>query len=223
MDSRNNKSSEVLLVLKPSSYKDYFSNEKLRLSSWIIPKKNQSTSICTEKPANREKISEHQQKEDSESEDAFENTIAESKNELDKVSVYPDEYHKDIFGPLTVNDRYQDKRMPDTVFSTRNSSAENINLMEDQFQIVNDKQIELPYTKEPSQFFKTHSRYRNSGKKTLISVTKRKIARCNLTLVKLLNKKGGNDNSKFTIRQWKDMDGKDYYDCSCDGRLPSSL
>jgi hypothetical protein len=131
----------------------------------------------------------------------------------------------DIFGPLPVfdSDQGEDKRMLEMALSHRRSSAETLSLLKDLILSVPDNILELPSAPEPSQVFGTHSRYPKSDNKSLKSVSKRKTARSNLKLVKLLPKKTGKEDCKFSIRLWKDKDCIAFYDCSCEGRIPSSL
>lgn len=60
-----------------------------------------------------------------------------------------------------------------------------------------------------------------AGSKKLKSVSKRNLARSTLKLVRVLPQKAGQTDCRFAVRQWKDKDGVAFYDCSCEGRIPS--
>jgi hypothetical protein len=44
-----------------------------------------------------------------------------------------------------------------------------------------------------------------------------------MKLVKHQTEKPGDEGFNFSIRHWKDQKGIDFYDCSCEGRIPSSF
>ena len=131
----------------------------------------------------------------------------------------------DIFGPLSIFDSGQgeDKRILEMALSHRRSSAETLSLLKNLLLPVPDNTLQLPSAQEPSKDFSTHSRCPKSGNKSLKSVSKRTMARSNLKLIKLLPKKAGKEGCKFSVRLWKDHNGIAFYDCSCEGRIPSSL
>jgi hypothetical protein len=230
MESRNLKSSELVLELKLPSLKDYFSSEKHRpIFKQPLDQKTQSSRSCSEKPDNIEKIFDREEESEeqtdafrwtaeSSSDVSFENKLAELKKGQVKVSDYPADILMNMFGES------EDKRMVEMSISTRNSCAEDLSLLEDTFLMVPDKIIELPSAQVPVKVFERRQTKPQCKvrKKTLKSVTKRKLARSHLKLVKSLPKKSGMEGSKFSIRLWEDDEGIAFFDCSCEGRMPSS-
>ncbi|MES1918232.1 hypothetical protein MHBO_000232 [Bonamia ostreae] len=111
-------------------------------------------------------------------------------------------------------------KLRETAIRLRRAGAEALSLLQSVISSVPDSLFEKPAAINALKSRRCSS---SSPQKSLKSVSKRNLVRSNLKFVRFLPRAGQSTPGKTALRLWKDKDGIAFYDCSCEGRIPSFL